>query len=426
MKNTDITLYNSKKEIYNKNTYISSYSSLIGKNIEYVFNFFNNLNKENYHKFSKDDECTPMECVKEMVDYIPKEFWKRESIKILDPCAGNGNFPAYLMFKTDISNIWLNDLNEIRIKNAESLLETKNIYKEDFLNSVKLKNIKWDLIIANPPYSGGRNKNTSISNQFIEKSIGLLNDCGYLCFITPNNWMTYNNNNTTLKKLLNNGSFIIIDNDVKRYFPKVGSSFTVFVWQKNIFTHKTKVINNYIIKDIKKGIVLPKTLPFIPLYISQEIIDIIPKVIFDERNSFDYRCDLHNYTKKEYLRDVQGGEFIYETIHTTKITRYANFKQDIYNKWIIVVPLSTYYIPYIKTNVNITQSVGYIPFNTKKEAELFLEIITQPIYKVFIHLTRYGNFNNIKVLRHLAFGKHKQLTKEEEAEIIKISNFIRY
>ena len=37
---------------------------------------------------------------------------------------------------------------------------------------------------------------------YIEKSIDMLKDGGFLCYVTPNNWMTYNSNNTTLKKLL--------------------------------------------------------------------------------------------------------------------------------------------------------------------------------------------------------------------------------
>jgi len=368
-----------------------------------------------------------MDCVKQMVDYIPPdEFWNRDRIRVLDPCVGNGNFPAYLMFKTKITNIWMSDINEIRVENAKKLLNAENIFQMDFFDLKTSVNEKWDLIIANPPYSGGRNKNTSLSNSFIEESIDLLNDNGYLCFVTPNNWMTYNNNNTTLKKLLSLGSFKLIDNDVKRYFPQVGSSFTVFVWQKNVYDNTTKVINNYILKDIKENITLPNNLPFIPLYISQELINMIPKVIVDERNDFDYRCDLHNFTRKDYLSDFQDDSFKYKTIHTARKTRYAKIKQDIYDKWVIIIPLSTYYVPYIETNINVTQSVGYIAFDSYDEAEKYLSIIKRPIFKVFIHLTRYGNFNNIKVLRHIAFGKEIHLTDEETQEINKLSKLIKY
>jgi hypothetical protein len=107
-------------------------------------------------------------------------------------------------------------------------------------------------------------------------------------------------------------------------------------------------------------------------------------------------------------------------------TRYASKKQDIFDKWLIIVPLSTYYVPEIMHNVNVTQSVGYLDFDTKKEAEDYLKIITQPHFKLLIHLTRYGNFNNIMVLRHLDFDKNYKFTKKELDEINKLVQLITY
>lgn len=422
--NKQFDLFDYEAQMENK--YISPYSNISNNNIDDIFAFYDDLNKEIYHFQTKDDECTPMSCVKHMIDYVPAELWERENVKVLDPCAGNGNFPAYLIFKTKQDNIYANELNGIRYENMKSLLNLKNITNIDAFELKKQKQNKWDLIVANPPYSGGRNKNKSISNDFIEESIDLLNEKGYLCFVTPNNWMTYNNNNTTLKKLLNEGSFIIIDNDVKRFFPKIGSSFTIFIWQKGVFDNKTTIVNNYLIKDIQRDVVIPKNLPFLPLYINQIIVDLIPKVVIEDRNIFDYRCDLHNFTRKDLLNDVKDDEFIYETIHTARKTRYAKIKQDLFDKWTIIVPLSTYYIPYIRTNVNVTQSVGYIAFDEKTEAEAFLEIIKRPVYKVLVHLTRYGNFNNIKILRHFKFSSNLGLSKVEENEIERLNKLIKY
>ena len=84
---------------------------------ENIKKYFNDLNKQQYHYNNSNDICTPIECVKEMVDAIPEEFWNRDSISILDPCAGNGNFPAYLVTKTSIKNIQMNEINPIRVKN---------------------------------------------------------------------------------------------------------------------------------------------------------------------------------------------------------------------------------------------------------------------------------------------------------------------
>lgn len=410
----DISNYKSKLK------YIGNYS------LEKTLEYYDKLNNDESHYNSNDDVCTPMNCVKIMIDYLPDDLWNKKNLKILEPCAGNGNFGAYCKFKTNIDNIWFNELNIKRFENCKKLLKPKNIRHDDFFCLDNEWANDFDLIVANPPYSGGGNKNQSLSNKFIEKSIDMLKDGGFLCYVTPNNWMTYNSNNTTLKKLLNEGSFLVIDNDVKKYFPGIGSSFTIIIWQKNVFDNKTLVINSFLKKDIQENVSIPNNLKFIPLYISQTVINIISKVVGDTRNTFDYRCDLHNFTQKDLLSDNQDEIFKYRTIHTMRKTRYAKKKQDIYDKWIIIVPLSTYYIPIIEHNVNTTQSVGYIPFDSKEEAENYLKNIIKPEYKLLIHLTRYGNFNNIMVLRHLKFDKNIKFTKYEEKEIKMLTDLIKY
>lgn len=415
------------KNSYNqKIRHKSPYKYIGDKSLDYIFDYFNNINKNKEHLYSSDDICTQMECVKTMLDYIPEKMWRKKNLRILDPCAGNGNFGAYCKFKTNENNIWYNELNDVRFQNCKKILNPKNIRNGDFFNMNDSFSGKWDLIMANPPYSGSGNKNRSLSNSFIEHSIELLNNKGFLCFVTPNNWMTYNTNNTTLKKLLTEGSFLVIDNDVKKYFPGVGSSFTIFVWQKNVYDNKTFVVNNFLTKDSQKNIKIPNNLPFLPLYISQNIINLIPKVVTKERNSFNYRCDLHNFTQKELLNDEKNEVFKYKTIHTIRKTRYASKKQEIFNKWLIIIPLSTYYIPIIMHHVNTTQSVGYFSFDTKDEAEKYIKIITKPHFKLLIHLTRYGNFNNIMVLKYLNFDKKIKFNKKELKEIKELTERIKY
>lgn len=388
--------------------------------------YFDKLNEDRSHMQSRDDTCTPMDCVKTMLDYVPSELWLRPSVKVLDPCCGNGNFGAYCQFKTPLENIWFNETNPLRIANCKKILNPTHINNEDAFDMHGDFDSTWDLIMANPPYSGGGNKNRSLSNRFIELAISLLNDRGYLCFITPNNWMTYNNDNTTLKLLLTKGSFVVIDNSAKKFFHKIGSSFTIFVWQKGVFDNRTKIINSYLIKDVQENVSIPRDLKFLPLYISQQVLDITRKCIQPENNLFNYRCDLHNFTQKALLRDKKTNKFKYKTIHTPKITRYSCNKQDIYDKWIIIVPLSTYYKPYVMHRVNTTQSVGYFAFDTKEQAEDYMKIITSACFKVIIHLTRYGNFNNIMVLKHLKFDDIPRFDEEENREVLKLASLIKY
>ena len=420
MNDINLNLFNF--EIENK----PKYDFILDKPKSETMKFYDLLNKEDYHYQSKDDTCTPMSCVEHMINLVPGEFWKRKKKKILDPCCGNGNFPAYLSYKTSIDEIWMNDLSEIRYKNAIELLNPKNIFNGDFFSLFNEEN-SFDLIIGNPPYSGGGNKNRSLSNAFIERSVKLLRTKGYLCFITPNNWMTYNNNNRTLKALLSKGSFLVIDHDVKRYFPRIGSSFTVFLWQKEVYDNTTKVFNNYLIKDVQDNVSIPNNLNFIPLYLSQTTIQLAQKLITnEEKKQFKYRCDLHNFTQKSKLNDEPTEVYKYKTIHTVNKTRYASIKQDIYDKTIIVIPLSTYFKPFITTNTNLTQSVGYIEFESYSKAEKALKKLTLPWFKLLIHVTRYGNFNNIKILKNIDFERKYIFEDEELLEIKGLAKKIKY
>lgn len=102
--------------------------------------------------------------------------------------------------------------------------------------------------------------------------------------------------------------FLVIDNDVKKYFKGVGSSFSIMVWQKGILNHKTTIINNYLLKDIQHNIAIPKDLPFLPLYISQNILNLVQKLISKTSNNFTYRCDLHNFTQRVIVALLPQGK----------------------------------------------------------------------------------------------------------------------
>lgn len=391
-----------------------------------IYRFYDNLNNDTFHFTSRDDICTPMACVDRMVDSVPDELWHRDDVRVLDPCCGNGNFVVGCLQRTIIDNVYVNELNPIRYQNCLDLLHPTYASCGDYL-CYDAGEIRFSLIISNPPYSGGANKNRSLYQKFIRHSIDLLEDGGYLCFVTPDSWMSYNNDNETLHRLLTEGSFVSIDNDVKRYFGGVGSSFVIFVWQKGVMNNRTKVTNTFLRRDIQDDVKIDSTLPFLPLYISQPILELIPRAISDDRNRWEYRCDLHNHTRRDLLSDIKDDTYQYETIHTARKTRWASVKQDdIYDKWLVITPLSTYFVPFVRHNVNVTQSVGYVACDTEDEAIAVRDELTKPLWKVLIHLTRYGNFNNIMLLKHLRFGENIEMTSAEADVISELDALIKY
>lgn len=107
----DIDISNYKSNL----KYIGNYS------LERTIEYYDKLNNDESHYNSNDDICTPMNCVKVMIEYLPTDLWQKKDLKILEPCAGNGNFGAYCKFKTDINNIWF---NEIKYKKIRKLQKT--------------------------------------------------------------------------------------------------------------------------------------------------------------------------------------------------------------------------------------------------------------------------------------------------------------
>ena len=230
---------------------------------------FDALNEDQSHYESRNDICTPMGCVQEMVESVPKHFWKRPGIKVLDPCAGNGNFHAYIKRYVPLEQLFFNDINDRRIENIKANFggEAK-ITTRDFLGYDE--NEQYDLIVSNPPYAkfdanGNRvSKNHNLSRAFIEKALRLTKAGGIILFIVPNNWMSFADRNV-LPSLMSQYQFLRLNiHGAKRWFPGVGSSFTWFLLQKTRNRKSFEVENHYKWEDRVKASIRPGV-HYIPL-----------------------------------------------------------------------------------------------------------------------------------------------------------------
>ena len=385
------------------------YQSHISKknNFEKIKNYFNRLNKDTNHFINSNDICTPLECVKEMVDTVPNSFWQKKDLKVFDSCCGNGNFHSYIATKTKLSNLYFNEINLRRIKNLKSYFgENINLTQKDFLEYEE-KEI-FDLVVSNPPYAkfNGVNrvsKNHNLSRDFINKALKVTKKGGYILFIVPNNWMSFSDRNI-LPKELSQYQFIHLNiHGAKKWFPKIGSSFTWFLLQKIKNETPFIVVNNYFIKDIQK-VKLDQNINFIPLYYSNIVRSIINKVVNNnqpkyciETNSF-----LHAFTKKELLNKNKTKDFRYKIIHTPSQIFWSKVPHKYQNGYKVFISITNQYFTFIEKNCGMTQSIGFIRCNSKKEAEKIKNELDKPVFKFIINITRYGNFNNIRVLQNLS------------------------
>jgi site-specific DNA-methyltransferase (adenine-specific) len=154
-------------------------------------------------------------CVEDQLNLMEDSFWKRKDVKVLDPCAGIGNYSVVLIdkFMNGLSDEipdseerlkWILEeiiyVNEYQSKNLFiylQLFDPENKYKINFYRGDYLTlNIKetfgvekFDLICMNSPYQemdGGNGASAlPLYNLFIEKSI---KDSNYIISINPSRW----------------------------------------------------------------------------------------------------------------------------------------------------------------------------------------------------------------------------------------------
>ena len=408
---------------------MNNHKSLKSNKYIEVKEYLDKLNFDESHFVNSNDICTPMGCVEEMVDSIPKSFWKKENLRILDPCCGNGNFHGYISQKTRLNNLWFNDINKTRLNNVKKIFgENVNLLQKDFLEFEDKE--EYDLVVANPPYAKFTNgertaKNHSVSKDFILKALNITKKNGYILFIVPDNWMSYADSNKTTETLSQYQFIHLNIHGAKKWFPKVGSSFSWFLLQKKINKKDFIVDNNYKIKKVEKAH-LEKGQKYIPLYYSNIVKSIIGKTLNSNlpKYGIETSSNLHKYTKKEYISKNKDNIYKYKLIHTPSQIVYSKVPHKYQDGWKVFISLTNQYGNFID-NCGMTQSIAFIQCKTKIEAEKISKELNDEVYIFLNNISRYGNFNNIRILQSFPILTEFKLT-ETEKRFIKEFNDVYY
>ena len=400
-----------------------------------------NIDKSTYK--SSNDETTPIDCIIEMISKIPEELWKRTELSILDACCGNGNFNIPILYellkyhekKTILEQILeFNDINESRLDNVRNVFcsdkYSLQITNHDFITYNNPK--RYDLIVANPPYAkllenGKRaSKNHNLIKDFIEKALSQLKPNGYLLFITPDNWMSYADRNVLIEIIT---SLQIIHLDIhraKKYFKKIGSSFTWYIIQNCPF-YKDINISGIWKKNEYISSVISKQRKYIPLLYNQIVQNILAKTIDNTKLAkFEVKTssDLHKYTKAKFINDEKTDVFKYKLIHTPRQIVYSSRPHKFQEGYKIFISTTDKYNVFID-NCGMTQSIAFIICSSEEQAKKYQEILQHPLYIFINNICRWGNFNNIRILQcfpiptieysgnHQELYNHFNITKEE-------------
>ena len=169
------------------------------------------------NKINLGEVQTPYAIANELLNMLPSDVFLNKSLKWCEPGAGQGNISVVLFNKLVqglipffssikgckmhiLSMITLIEINHTNENRLIQLFGPTNVFCKNFLqlNSGE----KYDIIFGNPPFNThGAKKvptNTNMSKlsdgktawcDFVFKSMEMLNDDGYLCFIIPCIWM---------------------------------------------------------------------------------------------------------------------------------------------------------------------------------------------------------------------------------------------
>jgi 16S rRNA G966 N2-methylase RsmD len=384
-------------------------SSLLDyQSLKHYYNNTLNLDRSSFQ--SSNDEPTPIDCVEEMMDSIPHDFWLLPNLRILDPCCGNGNFGlvARTRMRPDAS-LYCNDTNVERLQvvaNVFGSVQTPPVHisHTNFLTEFKTPD-KFDLIMANPPYakidaSGKRaSKNHNLIGSFIRRSLELLRTRGFLLYIVPDNWMSYSDRNTLISILTGLQIHVLNIHQAKKYFKKIGSSFTWFLIEN------VPAYADFRVDGIWKGVMYSSMVHsqvrrFIPLYYTSTIQSLLSKTIDADNQKFHIETTsfLHHYTKRQYISTIQDDEHPYRLIHTPKQTCYSSVEHKYQYGYKVFISATDKYHVFID-DCGMTQSIMFIRCSSLSEANHVRSILKHPLYKFLNDICRWGNFNNIRVLQ---------------------------
>ena len=400
---------------------------------------------------------TSMILVNEMLDNLPKEVWINKDLKWFDPATGMGNFPiaVYLRLMETLKDIILDndsrkqhilenmlymcELNKKNVLITKQIFDINNMYKLNLyegdsllLDTNKEWNIKhFDIIMGNPPYQKNFENNnnrvggSSLWSEFINKSFQILNNNGYLVFISPCSWMTGGSNKQSgniLNGIMQKYTLLYLNiEECAKYFNNVASTFSYYVVKKSFEELDFECICEYKHKIYKSTISNNnfRKLSVIPKIFTNEMVSIIYKVENANNNKFNFQRLRDLDSSAHIKRYSNTGKF--EVRHKVVDIRKTDWEQECMNKDKIVISMPGYLKTTYDKSCGCSDATLFMYVKDEKEGERLIELLQSTIYQLIINsyreltgLNNHKNINRLSIIDDI----HKINFTEQEVQII--------
>jgi len=451
------------------------------KLIEYINSYLKPTERK---KKENGEVFTPIKLVQEMINKLKEAdptIFSNPKLKWLDPAAGMGNFSVVVymelmnglkmviknqeerrkwileemlyMVEYDKTNVFmmkrifcgdkykLNVFQGSFIEGDRYVKEGIDIFSLDEININKYKKEenkkfcrkinkfdgKFDVIMGNPPFQAtdeNKKRKALLNNLwsiFLNKSFNIiLNNNGYLLFITPLSWMSngYKNKDIFYKNYI---IYLNID-ECSKWF-NVGSNFSYYIIKKTNKKENTNVICKYKSKIYKSYLFIKNEFNFLPSLLSKESLNIIYKFYNNNfvKISFNKSGELDHFFKKNLIGECNKNNFINKIRHTAKNNNLcSSIKHTLTNKNKILMNLSGKLDPiYDNGKLGFTEAQIYLLTNNKN----YVNILKSKLYNFIFTICKWSGFNILSMFKNIPYietfkdditlYKLFKLTKEE-------------
>jgi hypothetical protein len=251
------------------------------------------------------------------------------------------------------------------------------------------KDMKFDVVIGNPPYQKDNNSGRDDDNlwpQFIEFAHKLCNDGGIISMVTPASWGSLGSNVSIIGSKIRKDYFdpykvLWVSFNVAKYFPNVASTFCAWMIKKIPSSQSDKTIIQFIDSTVTEKWT---DYPCFPLKYSNKIFPrIVNKFISMDHYPIVEEDPFHtpraSMSKKlaagDYSR-INDNVHLYRSYHTNaQKTLYSNYKNSFHNEWKIVFSYSGTWSYEITNDCSLTDASMCIIVNSEQEAKSIASVM---------------------------------------------------
>jgi hypothetical protein len=278
----------------------------------------------------------------------------------------------------------------------------------NFLEQNSFFEIKFDIILGNPPFQetsnkGGKNK---LYERILLKCLSMSPE--YLLFITPDNLFS-GGSKSYLKLLEGHVQIISFDKSLQIFFPKIQQYICYFLFKKDHSQkenlRKTLIIGN----DGQKLECLLKDRPVNPVRNwTTETEQLVNTYLLDESNDSVYN---RGKSLKEYEVFCKEGEESYPLIYTLLKKLYTKNKKlaiglGIKKIVLFLISPNLEFITDFEGKYGLGPNTFYIPVKSNEEGIKLEKWLNSDIYKKLTNACKISRqFLKLKMIQHINISK---------------------